>query len=93
MPGRFDPADSHDAGWEAEDPDAPQERDLTDDEEDETPTVPCPHCRREVPDFADRCPYCGEWIVQSSGAPAGRSAWFILIVLIAVLLILAIWIL
>jgi hypothetical protein len=93
MPGRFDPADSHDAGWEEEDPDAPQERDLTDDDEDETPTVPCPHCRREVPDFADRCPYCGDWIVQSSCAPARRRVWFIVIVLIVVLLILAIWIL
>lgn len=67
------------------DPDGPQLRDLTD-PNDETPTVPCPNCGAQVPDLADRCPYCGEWIVQSSGAVGSRS---LVLAAIAVLLILA----
>jgi DNA-directed RNA polymerase subunit RPC12/RpoP len=77
--------------WDENDRDAPQARDLTDEDADETPTVPCPHCGREIPDFADRCPYCGDWIVQSSGPPAHRTLWFTLFVVVAILLILVFW--
>ena len=86
MPGHADQPD-----WDEDDRDAPQDADLTDEDEDETPTVPCPHCGREIPDFADRCPYCGDWVVQSSGPAARRSFWFILLVAFVVLLILALW--
>lgn len=85
MAGRFEPPDFDDA-WDDDDPDGPQACDLDADDDDETPTVPCPNCRRPIPDFADRCPYCGDWIVQASGAPARRSPW---VVVVAVLLIVA----
>ncbi|MCK4342774.1 MAG: hypothetical protein KAY37_13735 [Phycisphaerae bacterium] len=81
MPGRFDQDDLYDEAWEIDDPEGPQECDLIDDDDDETPAVPCPNCRRPVPDFADRCPYCGEWIVQSTGVPTRRNVWFVVVVL------------
>jgi hypothetical protein len=92
MPARFAQSGSPEPEWEDDDPDAPQERDLADEDADETPTVPCPRCRREIPDFADRCPYCGDWVVQASGAPLRRNLWFILLVVLAILLILAFWV-
>jgi|YNPNPStandDraft_1061719.scaffolds.fasta_scaffold274715_2 hypothetical protein len=82
MSPRHDEPEFEDWGDEA---DEPQERDLVDEDEDETPTVPCPSCRRPVPDFADKCPYCGDWIVQSSGEPARRNAWFVVLVVLVVL--------
>jgi hypothetical protein len=84
MSARFDPPEYDD--WE-DDPEAPQERDLVgqDEDDDETPTVPCPSCHAPIPEFADRCPYCGDWVVQG-GQPPGRAKWFILV---AILLLLA----
>lgn len=87
MSQRYDEDEHED--WEADD-DEPQPEDL--DDEDETPTVPCPSCRRAIPDFADRCPYCGDWVVQSSGAPARRNPWFVVAV-IAVVVAFLYWLL
>ncbi len=83
MAPRYD--DREYAEWE-EDPEGPQDTDLTADEDDETPTVPCSGCGRKIPDFADRCPYCGDWVVQSAGAAHPRR-W---LVVVAVLLVAAI---
>ncbi len=91
MPEPYDHPDPPEPERDEDDPDAPQARDLTDENADDTPTVPCSHCRRDIPDFADRCPYCGDWVVQSSGPSARRNLWFILLVILAVLLILAFW--
>ena len=79
--------DDEGLSWEArealDDPEGPQAGDL--DDEEETPTVPCPSCGEEIPDFADRCPYCGDWVVQGGG----RSARSLLFIAVAVLLIVA----
>jgi hypothetical protein len=79
MCGQFDDAYNE---WE-EDPEGPQACDLTDEDEDETPTVPCPACGELVPDFVDRCPYCGQWIMPLEHASRTRSPLFIAVVLIA----------
>jgi hypothetical protein len=82
--------DDGSADWDPDDRDAPLECDLArGGDEDEAETVPCPHCRREVPDFADRCHHCGEWIVQSAGAHQ-RNLWYLPVVII-VLAIVAAW--
>jgi hypothetical protein len=93
MPGRFDQPEPYDEEWDSGDLEAPQQRDLTDEDEDETPTVPCPSCGRPIPDFADRCHHCGDWVVQTAGPPARTRPWFIAAVLIALLSILVWWIL
>lgn len=82
-----------DLSWEArealEDPEGPQPCDLVAEDDDETPTVPCPACGEAIPDFADRCPYCGEWVVQG-GAPgrSGRGVAFVVIVLLLIVALL-----
>ncbi len=87
----------YDDDWDADDPDAPQERDLDKgtgndsvggDDNADTPTEPCPSCGREVADTADKCPYCGDWIVPGAGG-ARRTPWFTLIVCLALAIVLA----
>jgi hypothetical protein len=52
------------------DPEGPQSIDLPGDEDDEeTPTLPCPGCGAEVAELAERCPNCGTWIESRSSAP------------------------
>lgn len=92
MSRRTNPDDHVEESSDPDDPDAPQACDLSNDDEDddETPTVPCSACRRDVPDFADRCPYCGEWIVQSAGT-AARGDWWPVIVLLVLVALLILW--
>ena len=78
MTGRLDPSEWDESSWDDDDPEGPQECDL--DDEETTPTIPCPSCDRPIPDFADHCPYCGDWVVQSAGTTR-RSIGFMVIVL------------
>jgi len=63
-----------------EDPEGPQVCDLTDEESAETPTLPCPRCGEDVAELADRCPYCGEWIIPGGEQRAARRGWVFMIV-------------
>ena len=74
--------------WE-DDPEAPDDVDLEDD--DETPTVACPRCSRDVAEVAERCPHCGEWLTPG-GAPTRRGPWGIAIVVILLIIVLT-WVL
>ncbi len=67
-----------------DDPEAPQECDLVDQDSDETDTVPCPRCGREIPDDADRCPYCTDWVVQG-GDTSHRSVMYLVVAVLALL--------
>ncbi len=88
MARRREPPDDADEWEDAEDDEAPAERDLSDDEAD-TPTLPCPHCGKPVFEFVDRCPYCGDWITPSV---AGRkNPWLVLLVFIVVAALLFWW--
>lgn len=83
----YDPADD---GYDddAYDFEGPEDADLEDD--DETVTVPCPHCGEPIPELADRCPYCGDWVVQGGvRGPAARGPLYIMLAVICVGLILA----
>ncbi|MBU0638108.1 MAG: hypothetical protein KKB50_04525 [Planctomycetes bacterium] len=66
----------------SDDHEAPQPRDLDDADDDETPTEPCPNCRREVAEFAEQCPHCGDWITSATRSSSRRSASFVVIALI-----------
>jgi len=66
----------------------PDEEDVGDDPEDDQ--LPCPSCGRMIFDDADRCPYCGDWIMPLAAATAcgrGTWVWWTALVLAVVLLI------
>lgn len=88
MPGRCNGPEPRDESWD-DDPDEVQDGDW--DDGDETPTVPCPRCGRPVPDFADRCHHCGDWIVQTAGPAPRRNPVFAGVVIVAVGLVL-VWV-
>jgi hypothetical protein len=53
------------------------ELDVVDDDDDDEPTIPCPHCRREIHEDAQRCPYCEQYI-SSEDAPVRKPWWLVL---------------
>lgn len=64
--------------------------DGADESDDELATVPCPHCRRLIPEDTPRCPYCQNYISEED-APAMRKPWWIIIGSLLVLYIVYRW--
>ena len=62
------------------------------DEEDGEPTVPCPYCKRDIHEDAQRCPYCEQYISEED-APAGSRSWWIIVGVILALGIVLSWLL
>ncbi len=87
----FEP-DSPYADNPLDDPEGPQACDL-DGPDAETVTVPCPNCEAEIPDSADRCPYCGDWVVQGGVARLGPRGVFLVIVAVLLIVALLYWVL
>ena len=48
-----------------------------DEEDDDEPTVPCPYCKREIHEDAQRCPYCEHYISEEDAPPARKPWWII----------------
>jgi hypothetical protein len=46
-------------------------------EDEEEPTIPCPHCRREIHEDAQRCPYCEKYLSDEDAPPARKPWWII----------------
>lgn len=73
---------------------APRILDETWDEEDwshddESGTVPCPYCRKEIPEDTPRCPYCENYLSEEDEArpPERKPAWIIIGVLICLYIV------
>ncbi len=64
--------------------------DGSDDSDDELATVPCPHCRRLIPEDTPRCPYCENYISDEDSPPM-RKPWWIVIGTLLVLYIVFRW--
>ena len=47
-------------------------------EDADTPTVPCPYCRHEIHEDAQRCPYCERYI-SAEDSPGQRRPWWVLV--------------
>jgi hypothetical protein len=60
-----------------------------DTEDDSEPTVPCPHCRREIHEDSPRCPYCEEYI--STLDSTGVKPWWIYLGVGVCLFIVCLW--
>lgn len=71
--------DEEDEGWD----------DGNEQDSDDEPTVPCPHCRRHIFEDTPRCPYCERSIDDEDHAGPKKPIWVIATAL--VLLGIAIW--
>ena len=76
--------------WNEDDSDAPQDIDL---KEGEEPVFEeCPICGKVIPESADRCPYCGQWLLAKTAAGERSSGWFWpVMVAIVIAIILVVW--
>jgi hypothetical protein len=70
--------------------DTPIEDDDIESDDDE-PTIPCPHCRREIHEDAQRCPYCEQYVSEED-APPTRKPWWIVIGAVVCLWVVFRWI-
>ena len=61
------------------------------DDDDESSTVTCPYCRREIHEDAQRCPYC-EHYISDEDRPTERKPWWIVLGVIVCLYIVLRWI-
>ena len=58
---------------------------VEDDGDDADDLLACPHCRQEVHEDTQQCPFCGDWIVPVSVAGARqRTIWLVAVVLLIV---------
>ena len=48
-------------------------------------TVPCPSCKADVHEDAERCPHCGEYITRSTSPWSGRPLVWIALGLLGIL--------
>jgi uncharacterized paraquat-inducible protein A len=68
------------------------DEDESSDADDEPTTVICPYCREEIHEDTVRCPRCENYISQEDAPPAQRP-WWIVLGALAVLVIVALWVL
>jgi len=50
--------------------------DDTDDDGDDT--IPCPHCKKEIYDGAEQCPYCGQYISEEDSPREAKPLWIVI---------------
>jgi hypothetical protein len=83
-----------DADDDFEDDDLDSGEDWTDDPDDDSATLPCPRCGRDVYEDAAYCPYCDADLSDDELRPYGRRRhpWWIILGTIACLLIFLSWI-
>ena len=75
MPVRHRRDDDWEDSW-ADDED--DDFDADEGDQDDEPTIPCPNCRREIHEDAQRCPYCERYISDEDASP-GRKPWWIIV--------------
>ena len=76
---------------EMDDDDGDDEPSSWDDEDADDYSVPCPYCRREIHEDAERCPYCERYI-SDEDAPASAKPWWCVIGFLLCLFVIYLWI-
>jgi len=76
-----------------DDDDLPAREDPEPDSDDngQVETVPCPYCRREVYEEAERCPYCENYLARED-APSQTPLWIVVTAVICLIAV-ALWVL
>jgi len=50
----------------------------TDSDDDDSATVACPYCERQIYDGSLQCPYCKNYI-SDADQPSGQKPWWIVV--------------
>ncbi|MCK5114494.1 MAG: hypothetical protein KAR11_07020 [Phycisphaerae bacterium] len=68
-----------------EGPDDETDADLLDDNSE---LVPCQHCGTMISEYAQKCPACGDWIVegQDESALTRRPMWWIILAVAGIIM-------
>lgn len=48
------------------------------DDIDDAELIPCPYCHEEIPEDAQRCPHCENYISEEDRPPQAKPLWFII---------------
>jgi uncharacterized paraquat-inducible protein A len=59
--------------------------------DDDEPTIPCPHCQEPIHEEAQRCPHCGHYVSEED-APPSRKPWWIVLGAILCLFAVYLWV-
>jgi endogenous inhibitor of DNA gyrase (YacG/DUF329 family) len=59
--------------------------------DDDTETINCPYCGREIYEDAPQCPHCGQYLSRED-APTRRPPWWLLLGVAVCLFIVYRWI-
>jgi DNA-directed RNA polymerase subunit RPC12/RpoP len=54
------------------------------DEEEQSLTIPCPHCGADIYEDSVRCPRCGTYLTPDTNPWSGRPGWWILVGLLGI---------
>lgn len=85
----YDPSDEYDA-YRDYDPDDEETYPDGVYNDDGPPVVPCPYCKREIAEDAERCPYCENYLSKED-APPSQKSWFTIVMLALAILIAVMW--
>jgi hypothetical protein len=58
------------------------------DRNDDPGEMPCPYCKREIPEEIVQCPYCRSYLSIEDAPPAPKPWWWLVAVVLLVLLLL-----
>jgi hypothetical protein len=56
--------------------------------DNERAVVPCPHCKAEIDEESEQCPKCGTFISREDAPREGKSAVWVVLVVLALLAVL-----
>ncbi len=67
-----------DAEWDDGESSWDEDREDDVDGDDADDTIPCPHCRRQIHEDAQRCPYCETYLSEEDTVSSSKPWWVVL---------------